>query len=95
MNRYDRYLTRRMIETQFKVLVSMILLVSVIDLIVTRQDAILKYQVPLTVVLRYYITLIPTILFEFQAAAIAVLVAALIVLGKAAQDREITALLAG
>lgn len=95
MNLYDRYLAKRMTAALFKVLLSLILLVSLIDLVVTRQDAILKYQVPLLLVLRYYITLIPTILFEFQAAAIAVLVAGLIVLGRAAQDREIMALLAG
>lgn len=95
MTLYDRYLAKRMISTLFKVLLSLVLLVSVIDLVVTRQDAILKYQVPVFMVLNYYITLIPTILFEFQAAAIAVLISGLIVLGRAAQDREIMALLAG
>jgi len=95
MTRYDRYLAARLVATLFKVLVSLVLLVCVIDLVVTRQDAIFKYQVPFMMVLEYYVTLIPTVLFEFQAAAIAVLIAGLMVLGRAAQDREITALLAG
>lgn len=95
MTQYDRYLARRLVATLFKVLLSLVLLVSVIDLVVTRQDAIFKYQVPFLMVLRYYVTLIPTVLFEYQAAAVAVLVAGLMVLGRAAQDREITALLAG
>lgn len=95
MNLYDRYLSKRMIVTVFKVLLSLVLLVTIIDLIVTRQSAIARYQIPYTVVIRYYVTFIPTILFEYQAAAIAVLIAALMVLGRAAQDKEITALLAG
>ncbi|MCF6286543.1 MAG: LptF/LptG family permease, partial [Candidatus Hydrogenedentes bacterium] len=38
---------------------------------------------------------VPTFIFEFQAMSLALLVATLFVLGKAAQDSEITALLAG
>ena len=95
MTLYDRYLTRRLIAALFKVLLSLVLLVTIIDLIVTRQSDIARYQIPIPVVFRYYITFIPTILFEYQAAAIAVLIAGLMVLGRAAQDKEITALLAG
>ncbi|HQN00196.1 MAG TPA: LptF/LptG family permease [Candidatus Hydrogenedentes bacterium] len=95
MTLYDRYLTRRLVATLFKVLLSLVLLVVLIDLIVSRQSDIARYQVPLPVVLRYYITFLPTIIFEYQAAAIAILVAVLMVLGHAAQHREITALLAG
>ncbi len=95
MTSYDRYLLKRLIITLLQVILSLVLLVILIDLIVSRQSNIVRYQVPLYAVVNYYITFIPTILFEYQAAAIAVLIAALMVLGRAAQDREIMALLAG
>ena len=91
----DRYLAGRLLSTFIKVVLSLVLLVSLIDLVVTRQNVIVRYQVPWTVVLQFYLTFAPTILFEFHAAAISLLVAALIVLGRAAQDNEILALLAG
>lgn len=95
MTLLDRYLARRFITTLFKVLLALILLVSVIDLVATRQEDISKYQIPFTTVLMYYITFVPTILFEYQAAAVSVLISGLMVLGNAAQNNEITALLAG
>ncbi len=95
MTTFDRYLTLRFLSTLFKVLVALVLIVSIIDLIVTRQQDIVRYQIPPTVVLGYYTTFVPTILFEYQAAAISVLIAGLMVLGAAAQNNEITALLAG
>ena len=91
----DRYLAKRLLTTLFKVLLALVLLVSVIDLIVTRQRDIARFQIPADVVLRYYVTFLPTILFEYQAAAVAVLISGLMVLGNAAQNNEITALLAG
>ena len=95
MTLLDRYLTKRFLVTLFKVLLALILLVSVIDLVATRQQNIAKYQIPPGIVLLYYVTFVPTILFEYQAAAVAVLISALMVLGNAAQNNEITALLAG
>lgn len=95
MTLYDRFLLRRIVAMLFKIVLSLVLLVILIDLIVARQSDIIRYQVPLPVVLFYYITFIPTILFEYQAVAVAILIAVLMVLGRAAQNREITALLAG
>ncbi len=95
MKLLDRYLAKRLVAAMFKVLIALVLLVSVIDLVVTRQRDITRYQVPAHAVLRYYLTFAPTILFEYQAAAVSVLIAGLMVLGRAAQDKEITALLAG
>ena len=95
MTLLDRYLVRRFMMTLLKVLVALILLVSVIDLVATRQEDISKYQIPWHVVLLYYVTFVPTILFEYQAAAVSVLISGLMVLGNAAQHNEITALLAG
>ncbi|HNZ49159.1 MAG TPA: LptF/LptG family permease [Candidatus Hydrogenedentes bacterium] len=95
MNVLDRYLAGRLLSVFAKVVLSLVLLVCLIDLVVTRQSAIARYQVPWLVVLQYYLTFAPTILFEYHAAAVSLLVAALIVLGRAAQDNEILALLAG
>jgi len=95
MTLIDRYLVKRLLATLFKVLLALILLVCVIDLVVTRQQDITRYQVPPGVVALYYLTFMPTILFEYQAAAVAILIAGLIVLGNAAQNNEITALLSG
>lgn len=95
MTLLDRYLAKRFIFTLFKVLLALVLLVSVIDLVATRQADITKYQIPAPIVLLYYLSFVPTILFEYQAAAISVLIAGLMVIGTAAQNNEITALLAG
>lgn len=95
MTLLDRYLAKRLTTTTIQVLVALVLLVSIIDLVVTRQRDIVRYQTPPDAVLRYYLTFTPTILFEYQAAAVAVLIAGLMVLGRAAQDNEVTALLAG
>ncbi len=95
MTLLDRYLSRRLVATLFKILLALVLLFIVIDLLTHRQDDIGKYQVPARVVSLYYLTYVPVILFEYQAAALAMLVAGLMVLGRAAQDREVTAALAG
>jgi len=95
MTLLDRYLAKRFLTTLFKVLLALILLVIVIDLVATRQANITKYQIPIPIVAIYYLTWIPAILFEYQAAAVSVLIAGLMVLGNAAQNNEITALLAG
>ncbi len=91
----DRHFAVRLLSTICMILVSLVLLVAVIDVLVSRQDNIVKYQVPPLVVLQYYVFFTPTILFEFHAAAIGVLIAGLVVMGRAAQDNEITAALAG
>lgn len=95
MNLYDRYIGKKLIGALFKSLLSFALLYVLIDFLTARQYSIDKYNVPWPVVGEYYATHIPTFMFKFQALAMALLVSTLLVLGKAAQDHEITSLLAG
>lgn len=91
----DRYLSRRLLATYVKVLLALVCLVIVIDLLATRRRDIDRYDVPWAMVAEYYATFVPTILFTYQAAAVAMLVTGLVILGRAAQDNEVTAALAG
>ncbi len=91
----DRYFAKGFLRTILKVLVSLVLLVIVIDFLTRQQAKIGRYDFPWHVLVLYYITFIPTILFTYQTAAMAVLVSGLMVLGRAAQNNEVTAMLAG
>lgn len=95
MTLLDRYLIRRMLGTMFRVIFALVFLFITIDLLTHRQENIAKYEIPWAVVAEYYLTFIPRILFDYQAVPLSVLVAGLMVLGRAAQDNEITAALAG
>jgi lipopolysaccharide export system permease protein len=94
MNLYDRYIARQLLLALLKTLLAFALLYFLIDLLTARQYSIDKYDVPWPVVFQYYGSNIPTFMFKYQALALAFLVSTLLVLGKAAQDHEITALLA-
>ncbi len=91
----DRYLARRFVSNFLAVVFSLVMLFVLVDLLTHQQENIIKYQVPANKVVEYYLTLTPRILFEYHAVALAVLVAGLMVAGRAAQDHEITAALAG
>ena len=95
MTLLDRYLGKRFLATMAKVMISMVLLVATIDFLSRTQDLMGRYQAPWSAVFKYYAALAPAVLLQFHAAALAVLVAGLLTLGKAAQDQEITAALAG
>ncbi len=95
MNLLDRYYARHLAMAVVKIITALSLLVIVIDLLVARGDNISKYQIPWGSVAAYYLSFLPFILFEYHAAAIAVLIAGLMVMGKSAQDNEVTAVLAG
>lgn len=95
MTLIDRYFAKRMIGTMLRVLVAVVLLFITIDFLTRRQDSMVKYEIPFGVVVEYYATFVPRILFEYQAVPLAVLVAGLMVMGRAAQDNEVTAALAG
>ncbi|MCC6142958.1 MAG: LptF/LptG family permease [Candidatus Hydrogenedentes bacterium] len=90
----DRYLTRRMLATLVRTLLALVLLVLLIDFLTARQREISKHEVPWAVVFEYYACFIPTVIIKYQAAAVSILITGLIVLGRAAQDKEVTALLA-
>lgn len=95
MTAIDRYLGKRLLATLFKTLLAFVFLYVLIDLLTARQSDIERYDIPWTVVVQYYATQAPNFMFKFQALALALLVATLMVLGRAAQDSEITALRAG
>jgi lipopolysaccharide export system permease protein len=95
MTLLDRRLAARFLTLFGQVLVTFLALFVLIDLFTHRQEQIVKYEVPAAVAARYYLALLPVVLFEYQAVAVAVLGAGLMVLGRAAQDHEVTALLAG
>jgi lipopolysaccharide export system permease protein len=95
MTVYDRYLLKNLFVTFAKVLVSLLLIFVVVDVITHRQDNIINYGIPIGIVLRYYLDFSPVVLFQYQVAAVAVLISALMVMGRAAQDNELTACFAG
>ncbi len=91
----DRYLARRMVAAFVRTAVALLLIVVAIDLVTHRSDNILEFEIPWSVVVEYYLVMIPNFLGQYQIAALAVLVAGLMVLGGAAHDNEIVAALAG
>jgi lipopolysaccharide export system permease protein len=94
MTLYDRYLATRFLTTLAKVLASLLLLFILVDLL-SKQEYFIMDRPPVANVITYYICIIPTVLFTYQVTALSLLIAALMVFGRAAQDGEITALLAG
>ncbi len=95
MKLLDLYLGKRVLFTTLKTMLAMVLLVIVVDFLTRTHDSADKYQTPWPMIGLYYLCLIPAILFEYHAAAMSILVAGLLTLGKAVQDREVTAALAG
>ena len=95
MNTLDRYFATRIFATLLKTVLAFVFLYTLIDLVTTRQTAIEKYDVPWATVFAYYVYHVPAFVIKFQTIALALLIATLFVLGKAAQDMEITALLSG
>lgn len=93
MTTYDRHLAGRFLSVFLKTLVALLLLFVMIDFLTVRQDQVARHGVPFHIVAQYYAAYAPVILFQYQTAAIAVLVAGLMVLGRAAELNEITALL--
>lgn len=91
----DRYIGARILATLLKTLFAFAFLYIVIDFITTRQQEVDRYDVPWPIVAEYYASHVPAFIFKFQALALALLVSTLFVLGRAAQDSEITALRAG
>lgn len=94
MTTLDRYLACRLAMTLIKTIAALVLLFVLIDLLTHLRIAILRQDVPWNVVVRYYAMLTPQIIHQY-VAPLAMLVAALFVLGDSAQNNEITAVLAG
>lgn len=95
MTLLDRYLSKQILASLVKAVISLILLFVLIDLLAHRRAMILRNDVPLAVVFQYYVLFAPQILYKYQVAPLAMLVSALLVFGSAAQNNEITAAVAG
>jgi len=78
-----------------RTVISLVMLFILIDLLTHRRAQIARHDVPLDAVAVYYALYVPKILYKYQAAALAMLVSALLVLGTAAQNSEIVGALAG
>lgn len=91
----DRYFTKRLLAAAVKAALALVLIVIVVDLLSARRRQVEKYDVPWPQILEYYAAFVPIVLFKYQAAAVSILLSGLFVFGRAAQDMEITAALAG
>jgi len=94
MTLLDRYFAARLVTTFLRTVSALVALFVFIDLMTNRREDILEQDVPTQIVIQYYLAYIPTILQEYQVAAIAVLISALFVFGTASQQNEITAMFA-
>lgn len=94
MTHIDRYLVGRFGWTWVRTLIAVVLLFVFIDLLTHRREEILEHDAPPDVVAMYYLCITPELLRDFQVAAIAMLVSTFLVIGRAAQANEITAMLA-
>jgi len=95
MTLLDRYLAVRIVTTLLKTLLALIFLFVLIDFLTQRQGDISKNDVPWGVVGLYYLSWIPTVIYQYQGAALAMLISSLLVFGAAARNNEITAALSG
>lgn len=93
MKTLDLYLARRMILSLAQSLLALVAIYVLIDLLTRQEVAISRYEVPLGVVVQYYLNFIPQIVY--RVAPFAMLVASLLVLGDAVQNNEVTAVLSG
>ncbi len=89
----DRHLFRELTAMVIKALATFVGLFVLVDLLANLRTTILAHQVPWSIVAEYYLYFSPRI--AFQALPIAVLIATLLVLGRASERNEITAALAG
>jgi len=95
MTTLDRYFGARLVATLLKTIAALLFVFILIDLLTQRRADISKYDIPWSIVLQYYAAMVPTILCQYQIAALSLLLSALLVLGTAAQNNEVTAALAG
>lgn len=95
MTLLDRYFGGKLVVALIRAMVALVLLFVLVDLLTHRREAIIKHEVPWSVVAYYYAAFTPQILYQFQVGALAMLVATLLVFGDAAQNNEVTAALAG
>ncbi len=95
MTTLDRYLAKQLLASLARTLSALILIFILINLLTDRRAAVIEHAIPWQRVAEFYLCSIPTIVYEYQVAALAMLISSLLVLGAAAQHNEVTAMLAG
>ncbi len=95
MTMLDRYLAKQLLVSLARTLSALIFIFILINLLTDRRAAVVEHAIPWQLVVEFYLCFIPTILYEYQIAALAMLISSLLVLGSAAQHNEVTAMLAG
>lgn len=94
MTLYDRYLSRQILRVLGQTTLALLGLFVLVDLLSVRLERIDRFETPLAQAALYYLYMIPGMLFEYHLLAISILVAGLMVLGRAAQNNEVTTMLA-
>jgi lipopolysaccharide export system permease protein len=94
MKKLDRYLMGEMTDLVIRIVGALLGLFIVIDILTHRRPQILAHDVEWTVVVQYYLMLIPQLLREYQLGALGILIAGLFIIGRVAQRQELTAILA-
>jgi lipopolysaccharide export system permease protein len=94
VTRYDRYLARNFLAVWLRSSTALCGIVVLVDLFTHRWAGIVQRGVPASVVASYYAAFVPEVLIRYQVAALSAALAGLLVLGRAAQNGEVTALLA-
>ncbi|MCX8065404.1 MAG: LptF/LptG family permease [Candidatus Hydrogenedentes bacterium] len=95
MKTIDRYYLWRWVKTFFQVILVLILLYVITDFFISRQESVRKYNIPITVILLYYIYNIPKILFHYYFLPAGVTLTTFLVWGRSVQEKEVLALLSG
>ncbi|MDX9972009.1 MAG: LptF/LptG family permease [FCB group bacterium] len=93
MTLLDRYLFGRVTGALVRTLFALVSIYILIDLLTHRREGIAALDIPWTAVAQYYLSFAPQV--AYRMAPLAMLVSALLVLGDAAQNNEVTAALAG
>lgn len=94
MNLYDRHLAGRLLRAIAQAVITFVGLFILVDLLSLRLERINRYETPLLQAVEYYLYMVPGILFEYHILAVSILVGGLMVLGRTAQNNEVTSLLA-
>jgi lipopolysaccharide export system permease protein len=93
MTLLDRYLFRRVAGALIRTLFALVSMYMLIDLLTHRRDNIVSLDIPWSAIVQYYAAFAPEVINRL--APLAMLVSALLVLGDAAQNNEVTAALSG
>lgn len=95
MKTIDKYYLSSWLRTFLRVLIALTFLYIVVDFFATRQESVSKYDVPLIVIVQYYLFSLPKIYFQYHFLPASMMLTTFLVWGRSAQEGEISALLSG